>query len=1213
MKLTDNQQKAVELENRNILVSAAAGSGKTSVLVTRIIRRITSSENPVDIDRLLIMTFTSAAAKEMKDRIRKAIEKGLDSNPNDENLIRQSVLIHNAQIMTIHSFCQTVIRDNFERINIDPNFRVADDNEAKLLRMDALSEVLERYYDEGNEDFLTAVDSISGAKNDSKFEDTINGLFFFAMSNPEPDRFLDECIRNYCADSVEEFMKLPVLKDYVEIYKAQVKSYSDMVKSTLDIANAMEELSKYAGTIEKDFERLEHIVSAKDYNEFRNRVNSIEFDALPRTSTKGLSEEALKSKDKIGKLRNTYKDNIRKTAKAFAQPVEEVYKTIAECRPVVEVLVKVVKDYEQRYSEKKADKNLIDFNDMEHMAIRILRENPEVAESYREHFEEIYVDEYQDSNMTQETLVSLIKRENPSGNVFMVGDVKQSIYRFRQARPDLFVGKYDSYTDSDSQNQRIILNDNFRSRKNVVDSVNEIFRTIMKKELGNIEYDYNAELKYGATYYDEADNCKNDVNENSSQIEKVDYDTELLVVAGDEMPAMELEVNAIANKINEIVASGFTVYDTNTSTLRPVTYRDIVILLRSYKGYEACFKQVFRDNNIPLAVAASEGYFTTTEVQTILSFLSVVDNPLQDIPLAAVMHSPLGGFSNEEMALLRADCGNERLYYSVIKFCQKCTDEQETDENVKKIIEKCISLTEKLQYYRRKASYTTVYGILQEIIDNEYADYVRSSSNGQQKLANLDMLMVKAQEYGKTSFTGLFNFVRYMDLIKKYDIEAGEAEILSEEDDVVKIMTIHSSKGLEFPVCFVAGIEKQRNTKDETRNVVWDVTFGIGVEHVDLDKRVKRSTLCSNIIKQQIVRENIAEEMRVLYVAMTRAREKLYLVGYSKNEDIFDEKIVSPAMCKSYFDMLSVAYFKQDGSFNNIKIKAIGAADIVSARVKSELIRESVKDDVLEIVRDFNQDTYMVPDSLCGMNDFYKYRDEYSVPAKLSVSELKKRSYKSIEDDSEQGAPVEHEMYKDEETTYIPTFMREEGETDTGGSFYGTAFHRILELWEYSNENPGEADVENFAKEMLAKHRMEEEQVNAVKPADVAFFLNSDTGKRLYAAKQNGKLHREQPFVIGIPKWEVATDATTATVHMTRQAEDEDIVLVQGIIDAFYEEEDGIVILDYKTDRVKRQEELVDKYRVQLEYYKKALGQITGKEIKEMIIYSSRLRKSIVL
>ena len=1189
-KFTDEQQLAIRIRDANVLVSAAAGSGKTSVLVERIIGRITSSEDAVDVDRLLVMTFTNAAAAEMRDRIRAAIDEKIDELRKDpdsdvnvlSDLERQAILVHNAMITTIHGFCKSVISDHFEELSIDPNFRVADENECLLMMQDALDKCMEEAYEKADPAFIKATECFSGSKSDRMIADLIIPVYRFIMANPDPEKFIRDCCEGYNCSSVEEFKASRLMKNFEVFLVNELHRIRRTACEAVRIVDENEELEPYRAAVEGYADAAKRILELKPsreadlYDTIRNALAGISVPAFGRVSDKNLDDAGISAKNAVKVLRDNVKMRLDVLAGMLSFDMETSFLKASEAKTELGAFTELVLDFGRIYEGIKRDDNVIDFNDMEHMAIKIL-ENSEIAALYREHFEEIYVDEYQDSNMTQEKLVTLICRRDP-GNVFQVGDVKQSIYRFRQARPDIFLHKYDTYEDAaGSGNRRILLNDNFRSRKEVVDAVNEVFSKIMKRDFGGIEYDDDAALRCGATCYGTDGPCEGE-----------DYRAELVIGIKEELKGEEFEANVIADRISSMIASGYRIYDKSAKTVRPVSYGDFTILVRSVKKFEPVFRKVFAAYEIPLAVTGREGYFGTLEIKTVLDFLSAVDNSLCDIPLATVARSPVGGFSDRDLATLTAATGSEKCLYDRIRDAEGIPDD---------LRRKCDDLLDLLNRYKVMSTYMPVNALIADFIDNEYGDYVRCMSNPAQRMANLSMLLSKAEDYGRTSFKGLYQFVRYMDQIRRYEIDSGEAGIAGENDDVVRIMTMHASKGLEFPVCFLAGLEKRRNTKDETGKLIWSVMSGFGCDHTDTEKRIVWPTLPKRIVSWENRRDSIAEEMRVLYVAMTRAREKLIMVACDK-EDGFALPAKAPELCSSYLDMLKAAADGTDG-FDHIDISYVTEKDLVGSRFEDKMSRESAADEMLRIVREHEEGRSVAdtgaPEYLSFVGFTYPHPLNPDLVAKLSVSQLKHKAIEEAIARGEELVPEGRQLFDETEPeTYIPKFMRKEGETATGGTFYGTAFHRIMELWDYPEgmDIVTADDVTRFAGAMLEARRMEREQVDAIRPDDVAFFLNSALAARMKAAKAAGRLFREQPFVIGVP-------------------EGGETVLVQGIIDAYFTEDDGITVVDYKTDRVTGEEMLIKRYRTQLEYYGTALSQITGRPVRSLVIYSTHLRSAI--
>ncbi len=1210
MKTTPNQQLAIDIRDRNVLVSAAAGSGKTSVLVERIISRV-MGEDGIDIDRILTMTFTNAAAAEIRSRIRDAIDERLsflretkDADPElIANLEKQSLLVHSAMITTIHGFCKSVITDHFEELGIDPNFRVADENECKLMQQDALDECMVEAYEKGDEAFLRAVECFSAAKNDKGIAELVIPIHRFIMADPDPEAFLKKCCQSYDYDDLDDFIESETAENvfgYVQNEYDKIKFLIDQASTILDQNDFLEpyraNIKAFQNGIKDIDDKLEEAGDEPPFDIIRHGLGAIDPPRFGSIKEEGLGDDELEAKSAVALLRDAAKKKIAGLLQAFPFDLNVAFGHMLLAKDELGALAGLVAEFSRIYERIKRDNNVIDFADMEHMAVKVLS-NPDIAAVYREQFVEIYVDEYQDTNMAQEQLVRLICRHEP-GNVFQVGDVKQSIYRFRQARPDIFLEKYNTYTDEDEENRRILLNDNFRSRQTVVDAVNEVFAKIMTAEFGGIEYDESAALSYGATCYKNDAPCEGD-----------SYKAELLIGVKGELESEELTANIIAGRINSMISEGFLIYDKKEEVIRPVSYRDFTILVRSIKKYEPAFRTVFNTVGIPLCVNGSEGYFGTLEVRTALSFLAAVDNSYCDIELATLLRSPVGGFDDKDLAYLAAMKGEKLCLYDRIKLAGQEIDgtgeKEETKEKEKtgipeELREKCKHMLELLDRYKVMSTNTPVRNVLQHFIDNEYSDYVKCMTNAPQRMANLRMLLSKAEEYGRTSFKGLYGFVRYMDQIQKYNIDDGEASSTGENDDVVRIMTMHASKGLEFPVCFIAGLEKRRNIQDETGKLIWGTNYGFGVDFTDVDRRITGTTLPKVLVKTDNKRESIAEEMRLLYVAMTRAREKLIMVAVDK-EDAFEKPDKTVENALSYLDMIKAAH--GFAGFEHIDIGYKNETDLVSLRLEKKLEEESAADDLYEVINSYaepeNEDdteseteTGTEPNLLIGAE--YPYPINPELRPKLSVSDLKHKAIEEKRAAGEELAPEGELLFAETEPDrYIPKFMRQEGETKTGATFYGTAFHRIMELWDY--DLPVSADIiTTFANKMHDLHRMDKDQVNAVNPSDVKTFLESALARRMADANRNKKLFREQPFVIGVP-------------------EDGEMILVQGIIDAYFIEEDGITIVDYKTDRVSNDKMLVDRYQTQLEYYGKALSQITGLPIKALTIYSTCLKREIVI
>ncbi len=1158
MEFTKEQSQAIESRNENLLVSAAAGSGKTAVLVERIIRRILYDEQPVDIDRLLVMTFTKAAAGQMKEKILKAIEDKRSEDPSDKSLIRQATLVHNARITTIHGFCLDVIRNHFQEIGLDPGFRVADEGECRLLKADALEKVIERAYEEGRDEFIYMVECLSTGKNDRVLEEVIRDMYDFSMSDPDPDAWLKRCVDAYEGVGEGEPEWANVLADRASMV---IDDAYIMAIRAREITHEPDGPYMYEPNTDVDIELMEGlkecIKECKGYESLRAALMGVSFEDLNRKPKKGPDvDEALQKTFK--KLRDDYKKMILGLKDDFALSMEEQKRKLSACLPVVKELAGLTRCMIDEYAALKRDKNVVDFSDLEHMCIDILKGNDgSTAAEYRKYFEEIYVDEYQDSNLVQEELLKLITRGD---NLFMVGDVKQSIYSFRLARPQLFVEKYKEYEENGGCSKKIDLSMNFRSRQSVINCVNELFAQIMKQDLGGIKYDEAARLNYGANY---------------PEVPKEQDTSELILISREEdMDERELEAKAIAFRIKQLMKE-HTVHDPTPEDkyrMRPLKYSDIVILLRTAKSWDDTFKKAISGEGIPVHTQSQVGYFEAPEVRALLNYLNILDNPLQDISLAAVLRSWFGGFTDEDLALLKADHPGKYLYRSL----KDCSERGEGELKSKSAV-----FLEKYEELRGKVGYTPADEILLELVGSGYGLYVSALPDGRKRSANINMLVKKAEDYGKTSYKGLFHFARYIKMLRDYEIDYGEANILDENDDAVRIMTIHKSKGLEFPVCFVAGCQKGYNMMDTRGSVVNDIDLGLGVDLVDPVRRTKQTTAMKRAAAIKRGDEIRAEEERILYVAMTRAKEKLIMTGMVNNPDEAFRSGKGIINCDNYLDLL-IHGITTEG-IPSLSISTLSASGLTVEAVAAGIKGEKRREKILSVLRrDRKGVSHELPDRFSFV---YPYENEKRAFEKISVTELKRRS---MEDHEDTGLPdTTHEMFKQEEITpYVPEFIREE-EGAIPPTLHGTAVHRVFEIWDYSR-GTGDDDIRNFLDHVKKEGLMEDMLADCVGIHEISGFVNSPLAARMKKADEQGLLYREQPFMFS-----------------------HDGIIIQGIIDAYFIEDDKIVIVDYKTDRVDDINDLADRYHVQLEYYALALKSMLDKEIGELIIYSTR-HKDIV-
>ena len=1218
---TQEQQKVIDLRNRNILVSAAAGSGKTAVLVERIITMLTKDEPPVDVDRLLIVTFTEAAAAEMKERIRLAIEKKLMEYPDNEHLKQQATLIHNAQITTIHSFCLSVIRDHFHAIDIDPGFRIGEEGELKLLRHDVLEEVLEEKYQEGSKRFLDFASGYSTGRNDKKIEDLILKIYEFSRSYPDSDAWLDSCVKAYEIEDLEAFEESNVIKKILQDVQKNLEDAKALVEFAMQTALSIDGPAAYEAALEKDLIVIEDLQSARTYRQQSEAFANVKWARLPVNKDKTVSEEKI---TQVKKLREMVKGVVKNiAAQYFYETPEAMIEDMNLCAPAMEELADLVRLFGSRFEEKKRSQNMIDFSDMEQYALRILTQKTEkgfvpspVALEYQKQYQEIMIDEYQDSNLIQEAILTSVSTcRSGRYNIFMVGDVKQSIYRFRLSKPELFLEKFYTYNIEESQTQRIDLHKNFRSRKEVLESVNAIFRQIMTEKLGGIVYDDQAALYPGAEY-PENENLNTEIYLIDSDLDRVKerYQLEeneknaeeLLQIASEK----ELEAKAIAMRIRELLRTQ-KVTDKATGELRNAKYSDIVILTRSVKGFADVFTEVLNREGIPTYAGTSEGYFQTQEIGVLLDYLRTLDNRRQDIPLTAVLTSPFCGLDAEELAKIKCFYPELPFYEAVVRYRED--DEERKNEKDEVIRMKISACLEQMDAFRRIVPFTPMHELLWKILeDTGYGDYVAAMPGGQQRKANLEMLIEKARAYESTSYKGLFHFVRYIEQLQKYDVDYGEASIEDEHADTVRVMTIHKSKGLEFPIVIVAGMGKRFNMQDARSAVALHAGMGVGLDAVDLGLRTKSPSIVKKVIQKEEALESLGEELRVLYVALTRAKEKLIITGtLPRPEEKLEE---SRMLQRSNQKELSFGELSHAGTYWDWILPAVlGCGEDVPLEVNilhfEDIVKEGLKEEIKGVIsrslleqwdtdRVYEPEMHTVMEEQFGFH--YPYEKSSTRKLKFTVTELKKRAYEIAMDHSLEEEAQEELLYEEPEVTpLIPTFMqKEEGLT---GAPRGTAYHRIMELLAFEGPEPDSIEaVAEWIDGMAASGKIEKEAAECVKAYDIFRFLETSSGKRMKKAAKSQKLWKEQPFVLGIDAKELYPEE-----------KDGELILVQGIIDAYFEEEDGLVVLDYKTDRVRKAEELVEKYQEQLRYYAKALEQMTGKKVKEKIIYAFSLGKEI--
>lgn len=1261
---TTEQQQVIDLRNRNILVSAAAGSGKTAVLVERIVKIITDKNHPVDIDHLLIVTFTNAAAAEMRERIGNAIEKALDEQPGNEHLLRQLTLIHNAQITTIDSFCLYVVRNHFHEIDLEPNFRIGDEGELKLLREDVLGRVLEQNYEEPSEAFSDFVEGYASGRTDVALNEMILQLYEFSRSYPWPEKWLDSFVGIYRIENREELDRAEWLAPLTQNIRFVLKDCEQLLRQALAVTQQDDGPDMYEKAVRSDLEKYESLSKLTSFCELSGALSDIKYDRL--ASSRGFEGDPDKL-ELVKSLREQAKDVVKKLCRQyfFCSP-EMMIGQLERTEPMLEEVVRLTKQFADEFAAAKRRKNLVDFHDVEHFALQILVDEEtekakKTAEEFRDTFEEIMIDEYQDSNEVQETLLRSISREERGeNNIFMVGDVKQSIYRFRLARPELFMKKYDSYSLEESTTQRIDLHKNFRSREEVLTCTNDIFYKIMVRSLGNVEYDAEAALYPGASYPVSADFTPEILLADSN--DELLEDTEL-------SDKKTLEAKIVAEEIRHLMKTQ-PVTDKATGELRAARYSDIVILLRSLSGWADSLVEVLNGNGIPAHTVSSTGYFSTVEVQTVLSMLRLLDNPRQDIPMAAVLRSPMAGLTDEELAVLRLEDGSVPFHEAVLELAeglyeedgQKEISDSEADSEADQkqgrnadgkkeddiettAHRKLLKFYKKYRQLRQLVPDTPIHELIEIILrETGYGHYVAAMPAGSRRTANLNMLLEKAAAYEKTSYKGLFHFVRYIDELQKYDVDFGEADMVGENEDVVRIMSIHKSKGLEFPIVIVSGMGKNFNKQDTRSKMVLHPELGIGLDYMDGKKRIKSPTIAKKAIAKQIELENLGEELRVLYVALTRAKEKLILTGTLKDAPEKLEFFRQQANLSKAADR-PLSYLTREGASGYLDwilpavlsygdkypVRIVEAAELVLDEVENQLEQN---EDLTERIEEIEAaDTQLVGQLKQRFSQRYPYQVDVLRKNKYSVSELKHRAMRErFEAEQEETVPA---FLEEPVTPTIPLFIqREESveqETANRGALRGTAVHRVMECYDFASEKSVQEQMEAMEKE----EKITADMRALVKEQIVADFVSSETGRRMALAQCGGALYREKPFVMGFTEEELEnygfgvgsntdsceniyekTDSDQEKEEQKKVRHEEDLTLIQGIIDVFWIEKDGIVLLDYKTDRVQQAKELIDRYATQLKLYADALERVFAArklKVKEILIYSFFLEQLITL
>ena len=1211
VKWTNEQLQAIQEKDSNILVAAAAGSGKTAVLVERIIHKIIDEQ--MDIDKILVVTFTNAAASEMRERILEAIYKKLEENPENVHLQRQIILLNKASICTIHSFCLDVIHNHFYEIDLPSNFKIADTAEIDLLKQEVLDDLFEQKYTENDKNFIELLENYTNYRGDEALQELVLKIYKFIQSSPFPIKWLQEKLEllkiedKDISQTIWGKLIIQTVEDDIQESIMQLET----VKSKMAL---YPEMTKFYQTISEDIINLQDLQKYNSWDELYIKLLNFNFSKWPvdKKVTNDLKEDSKEIRDKV-------KKHIKeKTAKLLSCSQEQAVKDLKIITPILEKLANLVIEFTKNFAEKKKEKNCIDFNDIEHFALKILLDennNPtEVAKKYKEKFEEIAIDEYQDSNLVQEAILTSISKGN---NIFMVGDVKQSIYKFRQARPELFLQKYDEYKNKEEKTQednlKIQLFRNFRSRQNILNITNLVFESIMSKELGDINYNENEYLNYGANY-PEPEEIKNYAGIAELDIIDLKEDESITAFEGEEDEEEQerveddvLEAKFVANKIQELLNSDYMVFDKKQG-YRKIRPKDIVILLRATSNLSPIYEKELSDLELPVFSDTSGTYLDTVEIQTILSVLKIIDNPLQDIPLVVVLRSSICNFTDNDLITIRLTDRNCNFYEALIKTRIIC------DGDLKDKIE---SFLEKLEKWKSISQYMPLDEFIWQIyLDTGYYQYVGLLPNGAMRQANLKTLFEKAKQYEKASFKGLFNFIQFIDKLKKQNGDLASAKLIGENEDVIRIMSIHKSKGLEFPVVFLCNSHKKFNMQDLNDIILLHQDIGFGPTIMDTTKKIKYSSIAKDAIKLKMKQETLSEEQRILYVALTRAKEKLYITGRSKDftkyvqdknkvlemyesENIkLDAKLMKKA--NSYLDWIMYVYLFNQGRTITLKGEQYKLSDIITLNVsnKKDLLKTLAKEEVVEqidlkekigqILKNKSDEENKKSDQ--ALKELLEWKYDYIVdttlPTKSSVTKIKQEKIKLEE--MLKGIESEEVEYK---KSYTPKFMQEDKKISNAekGTLVHLCIQRLDERKDYELK-----DIQNMILNLVEKEIITKNEADAIDVNLIYQYTKSQLFEELRQAKE---VHKEQPFYINIPAKDVVSEAENSKKN----------ILVQGIIDLYYiDKNDNLVLIDFKTDYISNEsnakEKILEKYKVQLEIYKTALEQALGRKVNKTAI-----------
>lgn len=1256
-KLTKGQQRAVDVRDSNVLVAAAAGSGKTKVLVDRIMGKVTDKDNPVNVDEFLVVTFTNAAAAQMRDKIREKLKEALELSPENEHLSLQQLLVNRADICTIDSFCLKLVKENFNMLDIDSSFTIGDPGMMEMVKAEIMDELFERLYDEGDSEFKLLVDIFGHKNNEEELKKAVSNVYYKSSSSPVPYMWIDNAIASLVVENETDIENLPWIKHYLKIVKSQLNNIKTNIEYAMELCELPAGPDKYMNALSDDLDMIQGMIDSDGYQSMFLKVKGWSRLATCKGAT--YDKELI---DKVKAIRESYKKSFKEgilLKKSAAELVEELQTIAIYLIP----LLKLTRTFSDEYMQEKKLRRMFEFSDIEHFAHSLVCSGYDdngkpvpsaLGKSISENIHEIYIDEYQDSNFLQEDILSCVSgNHRGKPNMFMVGDVKQSIYRFRMARPDLFIDKYESFGES-GDNVKILLNNNFRSRAEVLLPTNYFFYQLMGKDLGDIDYDESVSLVPTMEFPAPDSNQESYISKSAEvlvlNLEKtVDLDAvepdavesktvESKTVESniedeelENMKNLELEAHMIAARIKRLVDSneGLLVYDEETKDYRRARYKDIVILTRSMKDVGEQFYNVLTSYDIPVYVSDPKGYFDAVEIQVVMSLLSVVDNSKQDIPLASVLLSPIGGLDEGQLAKV-CNYSREKQVNGLYDRCQLYM--LDLEDNISHKLNKFFGIIDELKSMKSRSTISEL--LWAAFYKTGYYTYVSAMPMGHRRKANLDMLLEKADAYENGYYKGLFNFLRYVEKLKINQVDFGEAAVVSDDDDVVRIMTMHASKGLEYPIVFVSALGKQFNKSDYKDNLIINSDYYLAMKYMNPKKRYSKETFIRETFKEINKTEGIAEELRILYVALTRAKEKLIITGHTKKyskllENFADIKelddVVLPYFvrkkaqsfmeliiaCMMRFDSMATDYQVDD----KLVMKVVDRSSLVEGMVIGQEKAELKVDELYKLLK-AHADESMVEEIRENFTYSYPYQRLSGLKSKMSVSDIKKqKAYNGAGfDESEfEYRALQNEVFEDaepDENISVDTDNQiadkpKNKNSKLTGAMRGTIMHKCMELIDFAALD-GVKSLYQYAKEHKASLKSQgiydDTELKAINCNRVTNMLKSNLGQRMIRAAKKGQLFKEQQFSIGFDVKKI--------FDYEDLPDTDDIIIVQGIVDGYFVEDGAIVVMDYKTDACD-EETLISRYKAQLDYYGDTLSRLRGLPVKEKIMYSFYMDKEV--